>query len=228
VDVYHADHHGSDTSSAEEFMEDLKPSVIIISNGNHGGHQHPCQSILNRYDSLDPKPVVFQTNKYLKGGKGGNVADEFIADLEADDEDGTILVSVDKAVGNYTVSYRDLSRTYSIKDRGDQPSAVVIESLLPNPDGSDRINEEVMLRNDSAIVVSMTGWTLEDESGRIWALVGLGNIDSGQSATIRRNGMPMSLNNNEDEISLFNANHILVDRFTYIGSQRAVWIQTGH
>ena len=228
VDVYHADHHGSDTSSADEFMKDLKPTVIVISNGNHGGHQHPRQTILDRYDSLDPKPVVFQTNKYLKGGKGGNVADEFIADLEADDEDGTILVSVNKTAGNYTISYRDLSRTYSIKDRGDQPSAVVIESLLPNPVGSDRINEEVTIRNDSGSTASMEGWTLEDKSGRIWALVSLGDIDSAQSATIIRNGMAMSLNNSGDEIALFNADHELIDKYSYAGSQSGVRIQTGH
>jgi len=49
-----------------------------------------------------------------------------------------------------------------------------------------------------------------------------------QSVTIKRNGMAMSLNNDDDEISLFNANHILVDRFTYTGSQQGIWIQTGH
>jgi beta-lactamase superfamily II metal-dependent hydrolase len=228
VDVYQADHHASDTSSAAELMEDLKPSVIIISNGNNANYEHPRQTTLDRYDSLDPKPVVFQTNKYLKGGDGGNVADEFIADLESVDKDGTILMNVDKAAGNYKISYRNLSHTFQIKNRGNQPSAVVIESFLPNPDGSDRINEEVTLRNDSGSAASMEGWTLEDESGRIWALVSLGNIDSAQSETIRRNGMAMSLNNSGDKISLFNANHLLVDHFTYTGSQRGVWIQTGH
>ena len=62
----------------------------------------------------------------------------------------------------------------------------------------------------------------------VWVLVSLGNIDSGLSATIKRNGMAMSLNNNGDEISLFNANHGLVDQFSYLGSQRGVGIQTGH
>jgi hypothetical protein len=34
VDVCQADHHGSHTSSAEDFMRDLEPEVIIISNGS--------------------------------------------------------------------------------------------------------------------------------------------------------------------------------------------------
>ena len=43
VDVYHSTHHGSDTSSAADLMEDMQPTVIIISNGDHGGYQHPRQ-----------------------------------------------------------------------------------------------------------------------------------------------------------------------------------------
>ena len=228
VDVYQADHHGSDTSSAPDFLDDLKPAVIIISNGNHGGYKHPRQSTLNSYSSLTPKPMVFQTNKYFKGGVGGNVADEFIADPETVDEDGTILITVDDSAGTYIVSYRELSHSFSIKNRGNQASVVVIESLLPDPAGSDRINEEVKLRNDSGSAVSMEGWSLEDEGGRIWALVSMGDIDPGASKAIRRNEMPMSLNNNGDKISLFNASHELVDHFEYTGSQTGVWVETGH
>ena len=121
-----------------------------------------------------------------------------------------------------------MSRRYSIKNRGNKRATVVIERLLPNPDGTDRINEEVILRNDSASAVSMAGWTLEDESGRIWALVSLGSLNPGQSAAIKRNAMPMSLDNDGDKISLFNASHQLVDRFEYTGSQQGVWVETGH
>ena len=121
---------------------------------------------------------------------------EFIADLESTDTDGTILITVDGTAGNYTVSYRDTTLTFPIKgaDVATSPVvAVVIESLLPNPVGSDRKLEEVMLRNDSASSVSMAGWTLQDESNKIWTLVSLGTIDAGQSATIQRNGMPLIL-----------------------------------
>jgi len=45
VDVYHSNHHGSDTSSTPALMEDMKPTVIVISNCNHGGYKHPRQSI---------------------------------------------------------------------------------------------------------------------------------------------------------------------------------------
>lgn len=85
VDVYAANHHGSDTSSDPAFIADLAPMVIIISNGNNATYKHPRQATLDALASLPNAPAVFQTNKYLKGGSGGNVADAFIADPETTD-----------------------------------------------------------------------------------------------------------------------------------------------
>jgi len=189
--VYHANHYGSHTSSSFAIMQDLNPTTMIISNGNHAGHKYSRQHTLNLFASLNSRPKVFQTNKYLfHDGIGGNVADEFIADLESTDTDGTILITVDGPASNYRVSYRDTSHTFPIKQRIEPSSMIVIASLLPNPVGSDRELEEVALRTDGDLPVSMTGWTLQDESDRVWMLVSLGTILPRQSATIRRNGMP--------------------------------------
>lgn len=227
VDVYQANHHGSHTSSSLAFVEDLEPTVVVISNGNHGGFKHPRQHTLNTLAGLETSPTVFQTNKYLKGGAGGNVADAFIADLEPAGAEGTILFTVDAAAGTYTVSYRDQSHTFQVKDRGTTPR-VVIESLLPDPVGSDRELEEVTLRNDGNAAVSMEGWVLQDEGGRVWALVSLGTLAPGESATIRRQGMPMSLNNGGDEIRLLDASNQERDRFRYGATAESVVVQTGH
>ena len=99
---------------------------------------------------------------------------------------------------------------------------------MPDPVGSDRLFEEVTLRNSGTVAISMAGWTLKDLSGKIWTLVGLGMIQPGQSATIRRNKMPMSLNNPGDEIKLFDPCGQEKDRYEYNGSQEGVLIQTGH
>jgi len=64
LDAYKASHHGSDTSSSQELMGDLKPSVIVISNGAHGGFKHSRKIVLDHYDAMSPPPKVFQTNKY--------------------------------------------------------------------------------------------------------------------------------------------------------------------
>jgi len=210
-------------------MQDLSPKAIVISNGNHRGYKHPRQNTLNLYSGLNPPPTVFQTNKYLKGGSGGNVPDEFIADVESTDSDGTILITAVQATGNYTVSYRNVSHTFPIKNRDTgSNSSIVIESLLPDPIGSDLNLEEVTLGNRGNTPVSMEGWILKDESGRIWPLVSVGTIQAQSSATIWRNGMPMSLNNDGDEIILIDPGNQIRDQFRYTSSQEGVLIQTGH
>jgi beta-lactamase superfamily II metal-dependent hydrolase len=228
VDVCEADHHGSHSSSSADFMHDLKPSVVVISNGSRADYQHPRQSTLDFYAGMTPAPVVFQTNKYLKGGAGGNVDDEFIAALESTDEDGSILITVSSSGADYTVTYRDKSKTIPVKASTASGASVVIESLLPDPVGSDTELEEVTLQNKGTSEVSMAGWLLKDQSGRVWALAGLGTVPAGQSATIQRKGMPMSLNNGGDEVSLLDAGNHLQDQFSYAGSTEGVRIQTGH
>ncbi len=228
VDVYQANHHGSQTSSSLPFMEDLRPTVIVVSNGNNATYKHPRQHTLNTYANLQPRPTVYQTNKYLRGGVGGNVPDEFIADVETTGTDGTILVTVNPDVGNYTVSYRNTNRSFAIKGGQAASAAVVIESLLPDPAGPDTENEQVTLRNKGTAPVSLAEWFLQDASGRVWSLTGVGTVVPQASVTIKRNGMPMSLNNAGDEVGLFDSNTTLRDSFRYSGSDVGVEIRTGH
>ncbi|MEX2116492.1 MAG: lamin tail domain-containing protein [Bacteroidota bacterium] len=227
VDAYQSDHHGSNTSSSADFMNDLKPSVIVISNGNNGKYEHPRQVTLDFYAAMSPKPIVFQTNKYLKGGAGGNVGDDFIGDPESSDEDGTVLLTVNTAAGNFTATYRNKSHTVAIKGGGTTPN-VVIDRLVPDPVGNDTNLEEVTIRNKGTSSVAMVNWFLQDESGKVWSLASLGTVAGGQSATIRRNGMPMSLNNSGDEIILFDENRVEMDKFRYGVVGEGVVVSTGH
>ena len=87
VDVYVADHHGSDTSTIPAFLQDMSPRVIVISNGSNGTYNHPRQATLDKFATLPGPPMVFQTNKCMKGPPCGNVSDAFIADPETVDED---------------------------------------------------------------------------------------------------------------------------------------------
>jgi competence protein ComEC len=230
VDMYKSNHHGSNTSSRIELMEALSPSAIVISNGSHH-YAHPRRVILDRYAELESEPVVFQTNKLLiDDDRGGNVPDAFIGDLDAEGADGTILVTVDGAAGTYEVSYRDTSVAFDIKARATEPPDVVIVSLLPNPDGGaavERLEEEVTLRNDSDGTVSLIGWTLIDTSTRIWSLSAAGDVEPGQSVTIRRGGMAMALNNSGDHIYLRDPNANTVDEYSYASSTEGDRIHTG-
>jgi beta-lactamase superfamily II metal-dependent hydrolase len=227
VNVYEADHHGSNTSSTVPFLEDMSPEVIIISNGNNQTYKHPRQETLTRYASLSSHPVVFQTNKYLYGGAGGNVEDAHIADPETVDDDGNILIIVNGATHTYTVSYgANSSYTYQIK--GIAGGTVVIKSLLPNPVGPDDQLEEVTIRNTTGEAMPLSGWTLRDRSGLTWDLTAEGSLQPGESKVIVRRGRGMSLNNSGDEITLLDQSQTAHDRFAYATSSEGVRITTGH
>ena len=205
----------------------MAPQTSIISNGNHGGFDHPRQVTLDLYATLPGPPTVFQTNKFLKGDKGGNVPDEFIADLVPDGPEGTILVTVDANTNSYTVYYGPTSKSFQFSD-GPPPAPVVIESLLPNPKGNDRKLEEVTIRNDGAAPIELVGWRLEDRSGGTWPLTGQSPLGPGGSRTILRDGMKMTLNNSGDRIRLIDAGNVVRDDFEYSGSTEGEKVVTGH
>jgi beta-lactamase superfamily II metal-dependent hydrolase len=48
VDVYKVHHHGSDTSSNQNWLDAIKPKVAIISVGDGNTHQHPVAGCLKR------------------------------------------------------------------------------------------------------------------------------------------------------------------------------------
>ena len=210
-------------------MEDLRPTVVVISNGSHGTYHHPRKETLDRLEELTPSPVVYQTNKYLKGNnKGGNVENEFIADPETNDKDGTILITVGQLDSTYMVSYSDKAYVFRKKQWGSSGCSVVIVSLLPNPDGPDRELEEVILQNKGSSAVSMVGWVLKDRDGKSWDLFSLGTLAPGESKTIQRLGQQMDLNNPGDEVTLLDPANHACDQFSYTSSQEGIEIPTGH
>ncbi|MBX2964513.1 MAG: lamin tail domain-containing protein [Cyclobacteriaceae bacterium] len=232
VDVYQANHHGSHTSSSWGFLQDLMPAVVVISNGSNNSYYHPRQVTLDNFNRLTPTPIVFQTNKYMgrKAG-GGNVPDEFIADLDTTGDEGTITLLVNLHQNTYTITYRDQTKNFPVKPRAVtevQPKGIVIEKLMPDPPGADALYEYVIIKNKTAHTVSLAGWVLRDAGNKVWLLDGLEEIQPGQSLKIVRNNMPMSLNNTGDTIMLVNPANVVIDEFRYTGSVEGVDIVTGH
>jgi hypothetical protein len=82
--------------------------------------------------------------------------------------------------------------------------------------------------NKSNQPVSLGNWVLRDRNNKIWDLSSLGTLAAGGSATITRNGQPMSLNNAGDEICLIDASGNERDRFAYASSNEGEEISTGH
>lgn len=50
IDVYKAGHHGSDTSSSDEFLDKASPEIAVISCGTGNSYGHPKQSTLDKFE----------------------------------------------------------------------------------------------------------------------------------------------------------------------------------
>jgi len=50
VDVLKAPHHGSKTSSGEDWVAKLHPAVVLVSCGEHNHFHHPSATVLGRYE----------------------------------------------------------------------------------------------------------------------------------------------------------------------------------
>jgi competence protein ComEC len=75
-DVLKAGHHGSKTSTAEEFVEAVSPDIVVISAGreNSYGHPHPeTLEVLGKYDIIVLRTDLQGDIKIISDGKTLNI-----------------------------------------------------------------------------------------------------------------------------------------------------------
>ncbi len=65
IDVYKAGHHGSSTSSSEEFLDAIKPEYAVIMCGEGNSYGHPNDDAVERISKYVPAENIFRTD--LKG-----------------------------------------------------------------------------------------------------------------------------------------------------------------
>lgn len=61
VDLLKVGHHGSKTSSGQQFLNQIKPEIAVISVGKNNKYYHPTQEALNRLNSVGAK--IYRTDK---------------------------------------------------------------------------------------------------------------------------------------------------------------------
>lgn len=92
LDMYHVNHHGSNTSSSNGFMAAIHPTVAIVSNGRM--HNHPLKTVVDgRILSLSPPPAIYLTN-FNHSQRAWSAGPDSIADDNFEGFDGTIEVAV--------------------------------------------------------------------------------------------------------------------------------------
>lgn len=80
IDVFLVPHHGSHTSSNENFLNELTPEVGILSLGDHNDFFHPHPSVMRRLKERNIK--IYQTEKgWLSDSSGITIMNDHICIL---------------------------------------------------------------------------------------------------------------------------------------------------
>ncbi|MEM8962923.1 MAG: lamin tail domain-containing protein [Acidobacteriota bacterium] len=139
VDIYTFNHHGSDSSTAQDFIDVLKAEVGIVQSSANNSHGHPRANVLDRFgatpDTDGNDPIIIQQNP---GDPDDTRSDDSKADYIVDPDDdindepfalpGTITLVSDGT--SYQIFGGDLDPlTYGadagLATIGDYPPAIV-------------------------------------------------------------------------------------------------------
>ncbi|MFH1662156.1 MAG: ComEC/Rec2 family competence protein [Candidatus Falkowbacteria bacterium] len=72
VDVLKAGHHGSDTSSSEEFLKAVDPEFVIMQVGDDNNFGHPSRRVIKRLERMDAKIFRNDLDGNIKFISNGN------------------------------------------------------------------------------------------------------------------------------------------------------------
>ncbi|NCN52978.1 lamin tail domain-containing protein [Candidatus Wolfebacteria bacterium] len=95
---------------------------------------------------------------------------------------------------------------------------MIIQEFLPNPVGSDTDGEYIKLLNDGSSKINFSGWIIKDTSGKTFRLSGF--LDAGQELVLPYSQTKIALNNNGEQVLLYNAGGNLVDELNYSGQAK--------
>ncbi|ELP92168.1 hypothetical protein EIN_381350 [Entamoeba invadens IP1] len=118
VDVYHANHHGSEHSNNEEWVKTLNPTVSLISCGANNQYGHPSLNAMNNMNTVsqnifltqDCNPTV--TDQFV--GKTVIVNDEIVVKYKNGDESFIVTDSKDSFESKFEVIKNKKQRQNSI------------------------------------------------------------------------------------------------------------------
>jgi beta-lactamase superfamily II metal-dependent hydrolase len=102
VDVLHVNHHGANNGSDAEFLEQIKPTIAVISHGNVGSYKHPNVETLKRLEAAK----VYRIIQTKWGTTDVALSNKAVKDIQAIYQ-GDVVITSDG--DEYTVS---TSRTF--------------------------------------------------------------------------------------------------------------------
>lgn len=114
IDVYQADHHGTDVSNNPTLLRALNPRVAVIDNGPRKGGDAPVYAALT---SLKEIEGIYQLHRNVRTTDRENTMSGYIANEEEACQGNFIKLSVEPKSKSYTVSIpaKQISRSYQTR-----------------------------------------------------------------------------------------------------------------
>jgi hypothetical protein len=96
-------------------------------------------------------------------------------------------------------------------------SGIIINELLPSPEGPDEKNEWIEIFNQNSFEVNLAGWKMSDTSGasKTYIFPSGSFIKARDFLVLLRPEIKITLNNDLDTISLVRPDDIIIDSVTY-------------
>jgi len=107
-----------------------------------------------------------------------------------------------------------------VATQADFISGVVLNEILPNPDGPDNQEEWIELFNQNNFEVDITGWSIQDDSGKTYVLPASTIIAPNQFLVLKRSQTKITLNNNEEQLVLTASNGEIANEIGYLSAPK--------
>ena len=102
-------------------------------------------------------------------------------------------------------------------------NAITINEIMPNPVGDDTAGEWIELYNSSAERVNLKGWIFQDSGLTQHIIQNDLYIESRSYLLVYRNISGLTLNNDGDEVKLYQPNNVLLSNASYINDGEEGW-----
>jgi PKD repeat protein len=105
-----------------------------------------------------------------------------------------------------------------------QSGVVVIDSVLPNPEGTDSGAELIILKNTSDEIIDLKGWKLVDAGDNSKIFDSL-NLPPKSSLEIGQDVFKINLNNDEETLYLYDPAGNPINEMSWQDAQSGQWVQ---
>jgi len=102
------------------------------------------------------------------------------------------------------------------------PDGVMINKIMPSPEGADSVNEYIEIKNTNNFEVDLSGWILRDKRGGGKEYVLEEKIAALSSLTLFRPKTKITLNNDGDGLELFNPKKEIADAVDFGKAQTGI------